>query len=698
MEGTGSIYDPLDPDRRQIRLISLHRATDPTKLVSVKLEPVDFTSETEYIALSYVWGDRSATADILVNNVPFAVGLNLASALSEFHLHNLLCGVPDGRPLRVWVDAICINQHDLDERARQVAFMGDIYGNATHIFSWLGHPDADDYGIDLALDLIRDITTRMKSGRISSSDDYNSYHDGIHHEGSSIGYQPDGSHIEPSQDLPPRYTDPMDFGDPPDMLTVNRFIEEINRRPDLCQANHDGYIPNELWDSIRNFMRSSYWDRVWVQQEMALAKPTEHCHIFMCGCSHVSMRDLDIFIKIASHVSQAGMRPPNMDESVWVALRTGLFFWCPARLNTVRRLRRARLGERRSYFNLLHIATSCMATDPRDKVYALNGVLDLGIRPDYRKPVREVYLEWFHLEFTKAFSVPREMNSFITMILECASTTVGISMVSDLPSWLPDLSQVVAPRLWDRSSSVLGGHTIAPEQVTFVNGGELNICGCLCGTLSHVYPLPRCYADNTTRVKGFFRNICEFIRQLRGHHTVTSSRFEPILEKAILYASFQGVDPRTDAALRPEDWPLFWIVMEYCATRELNWEEITRILLDYNNHQVPAALPAQTREQSGSQDSISAPLLLEQISRGLNTGYDSQFFETSNGYIGRGEMVIRSTDQVCILNGVRFPVILRKEEEHWTFVGGCYVYGVSPKDAAEVMQRDGLELQWFSIR
>ncbi|KAK6221608.1 hypothetical protein LQW54_001380 [Pestalotiopsis sp. IQ-011] len=640
MERTSSVYDPLDPDRRQIRLISLHRAAGPTKFVSVKLEPVDFTPETEYIALSYVWGDRSATTDILVNDVPFAVSLNLASALAEFHLHNLLCGVPDGRPLRVWVDAICINQHDLDERARQVAFMGDIcinqhdlderarqvafmgdiYGNATHIFSWLGHPDADDYRIDLALDLIRDITTRMKSGRISGSVDYDSYHDGIHMRAQA--------------------------------LDTSLAALTLDCRQDLCRANHDGYIPNELWDSIRNFMRSSYWDRVWVQQEIALAKPTEHCHIFMCGRSHVSMRDLDIFIKIASHVSQAGRRPLNMAESVWVALRTGLFFWCPARLNTVRRLRRARLGERRSYFNLLHIATSCMATDPRDKVYALNGVLDLGIRPDYRKPVREVYLEWFHQEFTKVFAIPSEMNSFITMILECASTTVGINTGSGLPSWLPDLSQVVVFRFWDRSSSVLGGHTIAPEQMAL----------------------------------------------LRGQHAAISLRFEPILEKAILYASFQGVDPRTDAALRPEDWPLFWIVMEYCATRELNWEEINKILLGYNSTSVRSAFPDHTQDTGSSQDSISAPLLLEQMSRCLNTGYDSQFFETSNGYIGRGEMVVRSTDHVCILNGVRFPVILRKEEEHWTFVGGCYVYGVSPKDAAEVMQRDGLELQWFSIR
>jgi hypothetical protein len=38
----------------------------------------------------------------------------------------------------MWIDALCINQDDLDERARQVAFMGDIYETAERVVVWLG--------------------------------------------------------------------------------------------------------------------------------------------------------------------------------------------------------------------------------------------------------------------------------------------------------------------------------------------------------------------------------------------------------------------------------------------------------------------------------------------------------------------------------------------------------------------------------
>lgn len=43
-----------------------------------------------------------------------------------------------------WIDTICINQYDLDERAQQVSFMRDIYGRAKSVVIWLG-PDTYGY-------------------------------------------------------------------------------------------------------------------------------------------------------------------------------------------------------------------------------------------------------------------------------------------------------------------------------------------------------------------------------------------------------------------------------------------------------------------------------------------------------------------------------------------------------------------------
>lgn len=39
----------------------------------------------------------------------------------------------------VWIDALCINQTDIDERSAQVRLMPQIYSNASCVIVWLGH-------------------------------------------------------------------------------------------------------------------------------------------------------------------------------------------------------------------------------------------------------------------------------------------------------------------------------------------------------------------------------------------------------------------------------------------------------------------------------------------------------------------------------------------------------------------------------
>ena len=42
----------------------------------------------------------------------------------------------------LWVDRLCINQTDMDERGQQVSMMGRIYREAKCVNIWLGEPDA----------------------------------------------------------------------------------------------------------------------------------------------------------------------------------------------------------------------------------------------------------------------------------------------------------------------------------------------------------------------------------------------------------------------------------------------------------------------------------------------------------------------------------------------------------------------------
>ncbi|OHF00493.1 heterokaryon incompatibility protein [Colletotrichum orchidophilum] len=87
----------------------------------------------DYGALSYTWGDQAVKAPIIMNGQVVLVGQSLEAALRA------LSSDPDYIDgLKIWADAICINQKDLAERNRQVKRMRLIYGRALIVSIWLG--------------------------------------------------------------------------------------------------------------------------------------------------------------------------------------------------------------------------------------------------------------------------------------------------------------------------------------------------------------------------------------------------------------------------------------------------------------------------------------------------------------------------------------------------------------------------------
>ncbi|KAK2763155.1 hypothetical protein FQN54_009791 [Arachnomyces sp. PD_36] len=77
-------YQPLDPARREIRLLQITGGSDASPIecrfhtASLDDEDISFT------ALSYVWGDESVKKDILLNGQKRAVTTNLEAALRDF--------------------------------------------------------------------------------------------------------------------------------------------------------------------------------------------------------------------------------------------------------------------------------------------------------------------------------------------------------------------------------------------------------------------------------------------------------------------------------------------------------------------------------------------------------------------------------------------------------------------------------------
>jgi hypothetical protein len=151
-ENVSAIYQhhPLSANTTRVLHILPPTSPDMSDIISCRLSVISMDPPPEYRALSYVWGDPSATKVILVDNTPFKVRINLwnylVQARSEEYPDMLLF-----EPPWIWVDAICINQDDLDERSKQVGIMGQIYSKAYGVCAWLG------VGTEKDLEAMRDL-------------------------------------------------------------------------------------------------------------------------------------------------------------------------------------------------------------------------------------------------------------------------------------------------------------------------------------------------------------------------------------------------------------------------------------------------------------------------------------------------------------------------------------------------------------
>lgn len=100
-------------------------------MIEVSLDKDTSQNMQVYDAVSYAWGSWDDSRIIIVNGFPLAVTKNLHEALLLFR--------QDYSVERwLWVDAICINQRNSDERSRQVAMMGEIFRHAATVRVWVG--------------------------------------------------------------------------------------------------------------------------------------------------------------------------------------------------------------------------------------------------------------------------------------------------------------------------------------------------------------------------------------------------------------------------------------------------------------------------------------------------------------------------------------------------------------------------------
>ncbi|KAF2631323.1 HET-domain-containing protein, partial [Macroventuria anomochaeta] len=136
-------YTSIDSEKGDIRLLELQpgRFQD---VLDIRLVASNLLhgAEQAYEALSYVWGTSICPQKAILNGIPVTITENLDCALRHLRLKLTT--------RTLWIDALSMNQADIQERNHQVQIMGKIYSTAVGVIVWLGPVNEKDLHLKAA--------------------------------------------------------------------------------------------------------------------------------------------------------------------------------------------------------------------------------------------------------------------------------------------------------------------------------------------------------------------------------------------------------------------------------------------------------------------------------------------------------------------------------------------------------------------
>lgn len=139
-------YRPL-PDHSSVRVLDLVAGKDG-EVLSGTISSTSLTDSGVYEALSYAWGEANFSETICIDGVNLPITTSLSAALLQLRK-------PDANR-RLWIDMVCINQEDKEEKATQILLMSEIFANASRVLCWLG-PESKDLNGRTTFGLLRAI-------------------------------------------------------------------------------------------------------------------------------------------------------------------------------------------------------------------------------------------------------------------------------------------------------------------------------------------------------------------------------------------------------------------------------------------------------------------------------------------------------------------------------------------------------------
>ena len=402
---------------------------------------------------------------------------------------------------------------------------------------------------------------------------------------------------------------------------------------------------DQIWGQLNFFLQHEWFQRVWVLQEVARDDAR-----MILGPHEVSYRDFQQF-------------------TIWVMQKhyfnfnsTGLQFV------TLSRTFVFTIGKRGvSLARMLTGTTAMAASDPRDQIYALLGFYsmflkgigreDNPIKVDYTKPIKEVYQECLRHCLTLPMD-SHEANASLNVMLRnqglCFDNGDWITPPDpaedrEFPSWIPrwdllSMLETTFTDLQDEEFPPWNASSGLPPQI----GNTAN--------------------PNVLSLRGFQ------VSEIACTHRI---RDDNVKELTLMVLNNPGMAAR------------------YSNDHLLRDALAKTLTAGYAKNDGSAQLYGEEDLESLWTNSKAPPrqLFTKHI-------HDSNFFTTSDGYIGIGSIHMKVGDIICVLYGGRTLLILRPtrdERDMYYLMGESYIHGLMYGEAFKMLKAGEAQGRWFDL-
>jgi hypothetical protein len=440
------------PTPTSIRLLNVN-GKEGNGTLHISMKTVDLDDNPLFHALSYTWGNPHADgvdftahfnavneeygvsqrASILCDGKELSIQRNLFDVLGE--LAEPFTGRIRGHgqspadsqlPLTsrefgndMWIDAVCINQEDMDERASQVRLMDKIYSKADRTLVWLGR--ADEY-TPAAAETIERVAAYPK-----------------------------------------------------DLFSQSGVSPFRRQDPEVYAKNDLAYTSWMDWCSLAALLKRQWFSRLWIVQETILSRDL----VILCGRHGISWAKLVTAARnIEARCEALGWNPSTMflqAHEVGVPLEHNvlrLANWRDHFHHDRTRTSRDDAGaERPTLEDLIYDTWVFNSTNPRDKIYGVLGLADPEVGAaweiDYQSPPEKVFAI-----ATKTIIEQSRSLKILSCVQDASKRTIAT-----YPSWVPDYSLPYFNMMCNNGSfAAAGTQHHAPQLVPAPSGSWSRLC------------------------------------------------------------------------------------------------------------------------------------------------------------------------------------------------------------------------------